>query len=318
MRLSMEILRGIGNLSAARRVACAVTIGNFDGVHRGHRFLFARLRERAALVGGRTTVVTFEPHPQEFFGRDAALPRLTRFREKMEMLADEGVERVLCLRFNRHFAAQSAEGFVQEVLVDALDTRYLLVGDDFRFGHGRTGDFGMLERSAERFGFELERAPTFDLAGVRVSSTAVREALAQGDMMAASSLLGRPYWMGGRVAHGDKRGRLLGFPTANIHLRRRRVPLGGVFAVTVVGVQDAPLNAVANVGVRPTVGGTRALLEVHLLDFDAEIYGRHLRVNFLQRLRAEQRFDGLDALRRRIGLDVVAARDYFAKRDQGT
>jgi len=310
----MVILRGIGTLPASHGELGAVTIGNFDGVHRGHRHLFTRLREQAALIGAVTTVVTFEPHPQEFFARDTALPRLTRFREKMEMLADEGVARVVCLRFNRQFAAQSAEDFVQRVLVDALCTRYLLIGDDFRFGRSRVGDFAMLGLAAERLGFVLERAPTFELGGVRVSSTGVREALAQGDMPAAAELLGRPYWMGGRVAHGDKRGRLLGFPTANIHLRRRSVPLGGVFAVTVDGLPGGPLNAVANVGVRPTVGGTRALLEVHLLDFDAEIYGQHLRVNFLRRLRPEQRFDGLDALKRQIGMDVVAARAFFAAR----
>ena len=311
----MEILRNIGTLSVARQVPCAVTIGNFDGVHSGHRFLFKRLREQAKQSGARSTVVTFEPHPQEFFGPDVALPRLTRFREQMEMLSDEGVERVLALRFNRKFATQSASDFVQKILVDVLQTKYLLIGDDFRFGHARVGDFAMLERAAIQFGFRLERAPTFDLGGVRVSSTGVREALAQGDMTAAAVLLGRPYWIGGRVAHGDKRGRLLGFPTANIHLRRRAVPLGGVFAVTVDGLGATPLYAVANVGIRPTVGGKRALLEVHLFDFDAEIYGRHLRVNFLKRLRPEQRFDGLDALTRQIGLDVVAAREFFAARN---
>ncbi|WJW75100.1 bifunctional riboflavin kinase/FAD synthetase [Thiohalobacter sp. IOR34] len=307
----MRLIRGLHNLDASQR-GCAATIGNFDGVHLGHQAVLGQLAERAAELCLPTTVITFEPQPQEYFDPEGAPPRLTRFREKVVALRRFSVDRLLCLHFDRRLAALDAAAFVQRVLVEGLGVRYLVVGDDFRFGRGREGDFEFLARAGERHGFQVAHMHTFEVGGERVSSTRIRRALAAGDMQLAEQLLGRPYRMLGRVAHGDKRGRTIGFPTANIFLHRHRTPVSGVFAVEVFGLDREPVYGVANVGTRPTVDGTRSLLEVHLFDFAEEIYGRHVAVDFLHKLRDERRFDSFAALKAQILRDAAAARDYFA------
>jgi len=308
----MEIVRGVYNLRARHR-GCVATIGNFDGVHLGHQAVLGQLAEKGAQLRLPTVVVTFEPQPQEFFSAHAP-SRLTRFREKVQALRRFSVERVVCLRFNKKLADMAAQDFIQTLLVDGLGVRYLVVGDDFRFGHKRLGDFAMLQEAGARHGFEVVNMHTFSVADARVSSTRVRTALAQGDFATAEQLLGRPYRMSGRVAHGDKRGRDLGFPTANIHLHRKNAPLQGVFAVEMFGIHGEPVAGAANVGTRPTVGGTRCLLEVHLLDFNEDIYGCHVQVEFLHKLRDEVRYDSLDELKNAIAGDCEQARAYFRKR----
>ncbi len=307
----MELIRGLHNLRPRHR-GCAATIGNFDGVHLGHQAVLGQLSERAAELGLPMVVVTFEPQPQEFFSPATAPPRLTRLREKLEALRRYAVERVLVLRFDTRLAALSADEFIQRVLVDGLDVRYLVVGDDFRFGQGRAGDFRLLQETGAREGFQVVNMHTFAVGGERVSSTRVRTALAQGDLEAAEALLGRPYRISGRVVAGEQRGRTIGFPTANIHLHRHQSPLQGVYAVELFGLEQEPLPGVANLGRRPTVGGTRLQLEVHLFDFDREIYGRNVHVNFLRRIRDERTFESFDALRRQIDADAAQARAFFA------
>ncbi|MFP5506694.1 MAG: bifunctional riboflavin kinase/FAD synthetase, partial [Gammaproteobacteria bacterium] len=228
------------------------------------------------------------------------------------------VDRVLCLRFDAAFAELTAEEFVQRVLVDGLGVRYLVVGDDFRFGKGRSGDFDYLTEAGKREGFQVAHMHSFSLGGARVSSTRIREALRAGDMRAAEQMLGRSYRMLGRIAHGDKRGRTIGFPTANLFLHRRNTPVQGVFAVEMYGLDTEPLQGVANVGTRPTVDGTRSLLEVHLLDFAGDIYGRHVAVDFLHRIRAEKKFASFDELKAQIELDARQAREFFSNITSGS
>lgn len=305
----MEFIRGLPNLKPRHR-GCAATIGNFDGVHRGHQAVIAHLEERARRLGLPSVVILFEPQPQEFFQGGSAPARLSRLREKLQALACTSVDRVLCLRFDPRLAGLSAMEFIERVLVDELGVRYLAVGDDFRFGKGRAGDYALLERAGRERDFTVEPMPTFSNDGERVSSTRVRDALAAGDLTRAQTLLGRPYRMSGRVAHGDKRGRTIGVPTANVHLHRRVVPIKGVYVVTVSGLGPEPVAGVANVGTRPTVDGTRALLEVHLLDFDRDIYGKHLNIDFLHKLRDERRFDSFEELKQQIARDINEAREW--------
>jgi len=307
----MELVRGLHNLHPEHR-GCAATIGSFDGVHLGHQAVLAQLvaqgRERRLPV----TLITFEPQPREYFMPQSAPPRLTRLREKLEVLRHCQVDRVVCLRFNAYLAGLTAGAFIQRILLDGLDVKYLVVGDDFRFGKERSGNYSLLEQAGEMHGFPVVKMQTFNVGGHRVSSTRVRAALQGGDLGFAESLLGRPFWMSGRVAHGDKRGRTIGFPTANIYLHRNAVPVNGVFAVEMRGIENTPLAGVANVGTRPTVGGTRALLEVHLFDFDRDIYGRHVQVSFLKKLREERKYDSFELLKRQIQLDAEQARAFFA------
>lgn len=309
----MELIRGFHNLQPRHR-GCVATIGNFDGVHLGHQAVLGQLAEAAGRLNLPTVVITFEPQPQEYFGAAAEAPRLTRLREKLQALRRYSVDRVLCLLFNEHLATLPAEQFIQQLLVEGLDVRYLVVGDDFRFGHRRQGNFAMLKQSGEKQGFPVVTMHSFQVDGERVSSTLVREALSKGAMGTAEKLLGRSYRMSGRVARGDQRGRDLGFPTANIHLHRHATPVRGVFAVEMFGIEGEPVEGVANVGIRPTVDGTRSLLEVHLFDFNSDIYGRYVEVVFLHKLRDEVRFASLDALKQQIGLDAEAARQFFAER----
>jgi len=309
----MELIRGLHNLGPVHH-GCVATIGNFDGVHLGHQAVIGQLAEQADRRGVPSLVMIFEPQPMEFFAPNRAPARLTRLREKLQALRRYSVDRVLCVRFDRRFAGMEAEDFIKDVLVQRLGVRYLVVGDDFRFGHNRLGNFAMLQASGQAHGFQVVNMHTFTVDGERVSSTRIREALAAGDLAGAEKLLGRPYRMCGRVAHGDKRGRSIGFPTANIHLHRHNTPVRGVYAVEMFGIEGEPVAGVANVGTRPTVDGTRTLLEVHLFDFDRDIYGEYINVNFLRKLRDEKRFDSFDALKEQIGQDVTEARRYFQER----
>jgi riboflavin kinase/FMN adenylyltransferase len=308
----MKIIRDVRSLPKNQR-ACVATIGNFDGVHLGHRAMLRRLREKAEALGIPVLVILFEPQPQEYFMPQQAPSRLTRFRDKVQALSQLGVDQVLCLRFAPGLAAVSAEDFIDTYLVRELWVRYLIVGDDFRFGKGRRGDYAMLDRAGREHGFTVVTMPTVEIEGQRVSSTRIRQALAQADLETAARMLGRPFSISGRVAYGAQRGRTLGFPTANIHMRRLSVPVNGVFAVELRGVDQRPLPGVANVGTRPTVDGRRSLLEVHLFDFDREIYGEHVEVVFRKKLRDERRFESLEQLTRQISLDAQQGRDYFSQ-----
>jgi len=293
-----------GSLQRARG-RCALTIGNFDGVHRGHRALVDRVIARAREAKLTSCVLTFEPHPREFFAGEAAPARITRLRDKLDLLGQAGIERVHVARFDARFAALPAGRFIEDVLVRGLGTRWLLVGQDFRFGARRTGDFATLQGH----GFSVEAMPDIEFDGRRVSSSAVRAALKAGDLRGAERLLGHPYTISGRVAHGAKLGRGLGFPTANIVLRRPP-PIAGIFVVEVDGYG----HGVASVGRRPTINPVAIpLLEVHLFDRDEDLYGEHLRVRFLKKLRDEEKYDGLPALRAAIARDARQAREFFLK-----
>jgi len=310
----MELVRGLHNLQP-RHHGCALTIGNFDGVHLGHQAMLDTLCINAERLGVPPALLTFEPHPLEALRPEQAPTRITPLRDKLAALADTPLARVLVARFGPDLSGMSAEAFIETLLIERLGVRFLLIGDDFRFGRGRAGDFTMLAEAAERHGFELDRLETLATEdGERISSTRVRGALAEGDLAEAEDLLGRPYVLSGRVVRGDAIGRQLGFRTANIAFRPNQRPaLGGIFTVSVEGVADRPLPAVANVGTRPAVGGRKHLLEVHLLDWQGTLYGCHLKVRFLQRLRAEWHFDSLDALSAQIGRDVGQAQALFAE-----
>lgn len=290
-----------------------LAIGNFDGLHLGHRALLERLTAEARRQGLAPAVMTFEPHPRELFTPEQAPARLTSLREKLALLESCGVEEVFLLHFSRKLAGLSAEEFIERVLVRGLGVRHLIIGDDFRFGKGRAGDFAMLQAAGQQLGFGVEAMHTIEIGGERVSSSAVRAALGGGDLEHAARLLGRSYSIAGRVVHGNKLGRKLGFPTANIQLKRKRVALTGVFAATVSGLDKRHLPGAASLGVRPTLGlGLRPVLEVHLFDFDREIYGAHVTVHLLHKLRDEARYDSFEALTAQIARDVAATQDYFA------
>ena len=305
----MLVYRGYSQTAPS---ATVLTIGNFDGVHLGHRALLARLTAAAAKAGLPAAVLTFEPHLREFFAPQSAPPRLSTLREKLELLADDGVELTYVCHFNARFAGLSAEVFIERVLVGALRVRHLIVGDDFRFGTRRSGDFALLREAGDRLGFQVEAMDSVTLEGERASSSAVRDALQDGRLEHAARLLGRPYSIDGRVVRGDQIGRQLGFATANIRIKHERPPLQGVFAVEVKGLPGGPHRGAANLGYRPTANQVaRPLLEVHLFDFAADIYGAHLNVRFLHKLRDEMKFPDFDALKAQIANDVKAAQAYF-------
>ncbi len=289
----------------------ALAVGNFDGVHLGHAELLRRLADAASRRALVPMVLSFEPHPREFFAPDAAPARLSTLREKLELLSEAGVEQTMICPFNAAFAALSADEFIEQVLVGALRVGHLIVGDDFRFGRGRTGDFALLQAAGQRHGFTVEAMGSVTVDGERVSSSGVRRALAAGDMERAARLLGRPYVIDGQVVHGQKLGRQIGFATANLRIKHNPLPMTGVFAVEVGGLGETPLPGVANLGMRPTVGGTRPLLEAHLFDFARDIYGAHISVRFVHKLRDEQRFPNFDALKAQIAADAAAARAFF-------
>ncbi len=296
----------------------ALAIGNFDGMHLGHQALLASLIETAKSKGLTPAVLTFEPHPREFFTPMNAPARLCNLREKLEYFQAAGVEKVFVCHFNQRFSSISAGDFMQITLRQQMNANTILVGEDFKFGAKRAGNVADFKAAD----FDLISLPRVDLANAnliaeRVSSTRVRNSLATGDLNLAKQLLGRNYSISGKVVHGAKRGRQLGFPTANIHMKHERPALTGVYAVKLSATQFQNqqldgLNAVANLGVRPTITGVpKLLLEVHILDFNGDLYGRHVHVEFLHKIRDEMKFDGLDALKAQIGQDVVVARNYF-------
>lgn len=306
----MELIRGAHNLKKEHR-GCVVTIGSFDGIHLGHQQLLKKITAQAKQHSLPSCAITFEPQPNEFFHNEVP-PRITRLRGKLIAFKQYGVDRVLCLRFNQALAQLSAQDFVEEILVQGLAAKHIVIGDDFRFGAKRQGDINYLKSVSAQHNFTVESTETFELNGMRVSSTKVREALDAGDLDAAEILLGRRYAMSGRVAHGDKRGRLIGFPTANIFLHRKAVPIRGVYCVQVSGLGGGYINGVANVGNRPTVGGNKSLLEVHLFDFNRDIYGEHVHVEFVKKLRDEKKYDSFELLKDQIMKDAEQGRAYFS------
>ena len=307
----MELIRGLQNIGSNHH-GCVATIGNFDGVHLGHQAVLGQLAEKAAELCLPTVLITFEPQPMEYFVPDKVPARLTRFREKMLALQRYSVDRVCCLSFNDKLAKLKAEDFIEQVLINKLGVKYLVVGDDFRFGLNRTGTFDTLVKAGKKYDFQVVSMHTFEIDAKRVSSTRIRHALEKGDMAGAEKLLGRRYRMSGRVAHGEKFGRELGFPTANVHLHRHASPVQGIFVVEVFGLDKEPLQGVASVGTRPTVNETKALLEVFLFDFDQDIYGEHIQVSFLKKLRDEEKFASIEKLKQQIQMDVEQAQAYFA------
>lgn len=312
----MEIIRGLHNLQrlpTGGQRGCVATVGNFDGVHRGHASIIQQLKEHAQRLGLPACVMLFEPQPREFFAPQAAPARLMTLREKAEVLADMGIDQLLCVRFDRKFCSLSAAEFCEKVLVAGLGVKYLVVGDDFRFGHDRAGDFAFLQNAGAQWGFGVEETRTFALDGERVSSTRVRDALHAGDFELARHLLGRPFCFSGRVAHGAKLGRTLGVPTANLWPNRVKSPLHGVYAVWVQLADGVRRAAVANVGPRPTVGGTRWRLEAHLLDFNEDLYGQRIHAEFITKIRDEKKFSGLDELKANIQNDIQTAKQLFSK-----
>jgi riboflavin kinase / FMN adenylyltransferase len=302
----MKLIRNVYNLPPEHR-QYAVTIGNFDGVHLGHQALLRQLTVRAQQLNLATMVICFEPQPQEYFSPYNAPPRLTRLREKISQLAQCGMDYVLCLPFNKALADISPEDFVQNILISHLNIQYLIVGKDFRFGHARNGNLLLLQR----YPFETDVGQDVIYGGERISSTRIRTALANGNLDLAQHLLGRPYSMQGHVVKGDQRGRLIGFPTANIYLGHKRLPIAGVFAVKVRGIFADAIPGVANIGSRPTVDGSRTFLEVHLFDFEGSLYHRPIQVNFIHKIRDEKRFDSLELLTAQIAQDAIQARALF-------
>jgi riboflavin kinase/FMN adenylyltransferase len=310
------------------------TIGNFDGVHQGHRVILAQLREQAKRLQVPSVVMVFEPQPREYFQHELSPPRLMRFREKLMALRDEHIDIVVCLQFNARLRNLTADEFIHQILVDSLKVRYLVVGDDFRFGCDRSGNFQLLQQSGERAGYQVERTRTVEIGGDRVSSTRIRQALDQNDFTLAAQLLGHEYAITGCIVHGKKLGRQFGVPTANVSLGRKKPALSGVYAVTAqlvgrkrgTGSQSdcsetaeglsevESWQGVANIGTRPTVDGLRPALEVHLFDFSGDVYGYHLRVTFHHKIRDEQKFSSLDLLKHQIHLDLQKAHQYFDTR----
>ena len=309
----MRLIRGLSHLGLLKN-GCVLTIGNFDGLHLGHKAVIEKLAGRGKILGLPVVAMTFEPQPLEYFLGKNAPSRLMRLREKVIRFSKLPVDDLLVLRFNQHFADCDAEQFIENVLVKKLNVKHLVVGDDFHFGKARRGNFAMLKDKGKLFGFDVEDTGSYQIAGFRVSSTLIRDALGDGDLALAEKLLGRCYSVCGRVAHGDKRGRTIGYPTANILMFRKNTPVNGVFAVTMTGIDGCEFEGVANVGTRPTFDGEeKVILEVHLFDFDKEIYGRYVEVYFKQKIRNEMRFELLDELKAQIVKDVAEAKNIFLR-----
>ncbi|MDV2856820.1 MULTISPECIES: bifunctional riboflavin kinase/FAD synthetase [Oceanimonas] len=305
----MELIRGIHNIKPWHR-GCVLSIGNFDGVHLGHQAVLRGLVMQARRLKVPACVMVFEPQPQELFAGRNAPPRLTRLREKYARLAELGIDRLLCVRFTPAFAAQSPDDFIRGLLVDKLGIRFLVVGDDFRFGRNRGGDFTLLTQAGRAFDFDVVSTQSWRMENRRVSSTLIRKALAEDRLQDAERMLGQPFSLCGRVAHGAKLGRTIGFPTANVALKRRVIPVSGVYAVR-LSVDGREYAGVANIGHKPTVNGTKALLEVHLFDFEGDLYGRQVSVALCHKLRNEQKFASFALLKEQIQRDAVNARAWF-------
>ena len=307
----MELIRGLHNMRPRHR-GCVVTIGAFDGVHLGHQAVIRHLLEKSAELGLPSTIIVFEPLPREYFSPLKAPARIMSFREKFFALRDLGVDRLLRVRFNERLRGMSAQQFVDDIFVAGLGVRYVVLGDDFRFGNDREGDLEFIRQQGPRYGYEARPTPTLSMDGQRVSSTRIREALEQADFAEAARLLGRPYSISGKVVYGRQLGQTLGTPTANLELRRLRAPLNGVYAVQVSGAGLEGVLGVANVGVRPTVDDSiKANLEVHLLDREIGLYGQHIEVTFRHKLREEKKFGSVDELRENIARDIENTRAWF-------
>ena len=305
-----QFIRGLHNLKPNQN-GCVATIGSFDGVHLGHRAILQQVIERAVAHDLPSVAMIFEPQPQEFFSGEQAPARLMRVREKAEAFFDSGIDQVFCLQFNRSLRSLSAEEFIEQVLVSGLNVRCLVVGDDFRFGHDRSGNYQLLKEAGKQHGFEVLDTHTLMHEGERISSTRVRQALEQADFTLAETLLGKPFQIAGRVVYGQRLGRQLGIPTVNVQLHRYRAPLSGVYVVEVL-LNGRCLPGVANVGVRPTVGDLiKPVLEVHLLDFDEDLYGQRIQVEFKAKVRVEAKFDSLDDMVEEIHRDIAVAKNYF-------
>jgi riboflavin kinase/FMN adenylyltransferase len=309
----MHLIRGLSHLGPFKN-GCVLTIGNFDGLHLGHRAVIKKLAERGEALGLPVVIMIFEPQPLEYFLGDNSPSRLMRLREKVIEFAKLPVDNLLIVRFNRYFADCDAEQFIDDILIKKLNVKHLVVGDDFHFGKARRGNFAMLKEKGKIYGFSVEDTGSYQVAGLRISSTLIRDALGEGDLAQAGKLLGHGYSVCGRVAHGDKRGRTIGYPTANIRMFRKNTPVNGVFAVTMMGIDGLEFEGVANVGTRPTVdGGSKVILETHLFDFDKEIYGRYVEVHFKQKIRDEVCFQSLEQLQAQIVKDVADTKKIFAE-----
>jgi riboflavin kinase/FMN adenylyltransferase len=309
----MHLIRGLSHLEPFKN-GCVLTIGNFDGLHLGHRTVIKKLAERGEAVGLPVVIMIFEPQPLEYFLGDNSPSRLMRLREKVIEFAKLPVDNLLIVRFNRYFANCDAEQFIDDVLIKKLNVKHLVIGDDFHFGKARRGNFAMLKEKGKIYGFTVEDTGSYQVAGLRISSTLIRDALGEGDLAQAEKLLGHCYSVCGRVAHGDKRGRTIGYPTANIRMFRKNTPVNGVFAVTMTGIDGLEFEGVANVGTRPTVdGGSKVILETHLFDFDKEIYGHYVEVHFKQKIRDEVCFQSLEQLKAQIVKDVAETKKIFAE-----
>lgn len=312
----MRLIRGLNHLEPFPD-GCVLTIGNFDGLHLGHQQVIDKLADKGRQLNLPTVAMVFEPQPLEYFLADHAPSRLTRLREKAIQFAKSPIDALLVLPFNRKLADYDAEQFISEILVKHLKVKHLVIGDDFHFGKARRGNFAMLQSKGQAFGFSVENSVSFELSGLRISSTLIRDALGDGQLAEAKQMLGRDYSVCGRVAHGDKRGRQLGFPTANIEMLRRNTPMAGVFAVTMTGLDGKTYQGVANLGNRPTFdGGAKAVLETHLFNFSGDIYGRYVEVHFKAKIRDEIRFANFEALQAQIKLDVQAAQQIFTHLNQ--
>ncbi len=309
----MRLIRGLSHLQPCKS-GCVLTIGNFDGVHLGHQTVIQQAIQQAKQLSLPLVVIIFEPHPLEYFLGEHAPSRLTRLREKIIQLQKLAIDKVVVIKFNLKFANYSAEEFIQHILITKLNVKHLVIGDDFHFGKARVGNFSMLKTYGKQYGFEVENTQSYYLQQQRISSTLIRDILGNGDLILAKQMLGRDYSICGRVAHGDKLGRTLGFPTANIQLFRKTSPIRGVFAITMLGINQQILYGVANVGNRPSVNGnSKVLLETHLFNFDQSIYGCYVEIKFHFKLRDEARFASLDKLKQQIQLDIKLAQNYFNK-----
>ncbi|MEI6069841.1 MAG: bifunctional riboflavin kinase/FAD synthetase [Methylococcaceae bacterium] len=309
----MHLIRGLSHLEPFKN-GCVLSIGNFDGLHLGHRAVIKKLAERGKALGLPVVIMTFEPQPLEYFLGDNAPSRLMCLREKVLEFTKLPVDNLLMVRFNRYFANCDAEQFIDDILINKLNVKHLVIGDDFHFGKARRGNFAMLKDKGRLYGFSVEDTGSCQVAGLRISSTLIRDALGEGDLIQAGKLLGHCYSVCGRVAHGEKIGRTIGYPTANIKMFRKNTPVNGVFAVTMTGIDGLELEGVANVGTRPTVdGSSKVVLETYLFDFDKEIYGRYVEVRFKQKIRDEIRFQSLEQLKAQIEKDVAEAKNIFVQ-----
>jgi len=304
----MQLIRGINQLPIFEQ-GCVLTIGNFDGVHEGHSSIINKLAEKGQLLGLPVVVMIFESQPLEFFLKDNAPSRLTRLREKVIHFQPLPIDTLLILRFNQAFADFNPDEFIRDILIKRLNIKYLVIGDDFHFGKARRGNFALLQQASQDYDFKLADSASYLIKGERVSSTLIRDALSNGDLAKAALMLGRDYSVCGKVIHGKKLGREIGFPTANIQMLRKNTAIEGVFAVTMTGINDEPIYGIANVGVRPTVSGdSRVLLETHLFDFNQDIYGKQVEVHFKYKIRSEMCFQSVDDLKQQIQLDTLHAK----------